>query len=131
MTLTARQKSIAITTVVMLSGATLAGVAIGLVRDRDLPPSIVGVLAAMALAGAFLATLPRWHRLDHMQQDSRLLSWYWGGGFGGGLGLVLALLFGGGRSPLFAGAALVWLLQFAGYVVFRLRWWLAHRPQGS
>jgi hypothetical protein len=64
-----------------------------------------------------------------MQRDSRLNSWYWGGGFGGGAGLVLALLFTGVRSQVFAGAALVWALQFTGYAVARLHWWLVHRTE--
>jgi hypothetical protein len=74
-------------------------------------------LAIVVLVGAFISMVPRWQMLDHMQKDSRLTSWYWGGGFGGGAGLVVALMFSGVRSPFFAGAALVWLLQCTGYAI--------------
>ncbi|OAN65939.1 hypothetical protein A7X12_14480 [Sphingomonas sp. TDK1] len=108
----------------------LAGIAGGIViglGPQFLGLAVCAILTVTVLTGIFLAMVPRWRMLDHLQQDSRLASWYWGGGFGAALGLVLAILAVGVRSPLFLGAALLFLLQFAGYSVVRLRWWLAHR----
>lgn len=130
MAITARQWKIGIAAIGAISAATIGGFLIGVI-PRYLSPTWGGVLATTVLIGAFLASLPRWHRLDHMQRDSRLVGWYWGGGFGGGLGLVLTLVFAGVRSPFFAGAALIWLLQFTGYALARLQWWLAHRSKAG
>jgi len=130
MAITARQKKIGFAGVASVAAAILGGLLIGL-GALYLSQAAASVLAAIVLLVVFLAMLPRWRTLDHMQQDSRLVSWYWGGGFGGGLGLILALVIAGARSPLFAGAALVWLLQFMGYAVARLRWWLAHRSEAE
>lgn len=125
-----RQRKLAMAAVTMVLAAIAAGILIGLL-PRYLPLAAGGPLAALVLLGAFMAMLPYWRRLDHMQQDSRLLSWYWGGTFGGGVGLLLALMAASPRSPLFAGAALVWGLQFAGYTAVRLRWWLTHRAPSA
>jgi hypothetical protein len=126
MAITARQRKIGIAGVVAVSAAVGGGSLIGII-PRYLPPTLGGVLAIAVLIGVFLTMVPRWRMLDHMQQDSRLDSCYWGGSFGGAVGLILAIVFAGVRSPLFAGAALIWLFQFTGYALARLRWWLAHR----
>lgn len=123
-----RRKAIWSTTALSIIAAAVAGGLFGLFGIGASSPVAV-MIAVTVLAGAFVAALPRWRRLDHMERDSRLLGWYWGGGFGGGLGLLLALAMGGARSPVFAGAALVWLLQFGGYVVWRLGWWIHHRAE--
>lgn len=130
MAITARQRKIGFAGAAAVSAAAVGGLLIGL-GPHYLPQAGAGVLAAIVLMGVFLATVPRWRRLDDMQRDSRLVSWYWGGGFGSGLGLLLALVLAGVRSPLFEGAALVWLLQFLGYAVARFRWWLAHRSAAA
>lgn len=130
MAITARQWKIGIAGVAAMAAATGGGFLIGII-PHYFAPAIGGLLAVTILGAVFLAMLPRWRSLDYMQQDSRLASWYWGGGFGGGAGLLLALVIAGVSSPFFAGAALVWLLQCAGYVMARLRWWLAHRSKAS
>jgi hypothetical protein len=89
------------------------------------------LLVVAILAAAFLGMLPWWRNLDHMQRDSHLVSWYWGGSFGGGLGLLLIMAIAGVRGDMFAGAALVWLGQTAGYAIALLKWWITHRPQAS
>jgi hypothetical protein len=126
MALTARQRKIGIAGVVAMCAAVAGGFLIGLI-PHYLAAAVRGFLAMMVLAGVFLAMVPRWRMLDHMQQDSRLAGWYWGGSFGGAVGLVLAILVVGVRSPLFTGAALLWLFQFTGYSAARLHWWFAHR----
>lgn len=130
MAITARQRKIGIAGVAAISGAAVGGFLIGII-PQYLAPTLGAALAIAVMIGMFGATLPRWRMLDHMQQDSRLASWYWGGGFGGAVGLVLAIVFAGVRSSLVAGAALIWLFQFTGYAVARFRWWRAHRSRAA
>jgi hypothetical protein len=128
MGITARQKRVARVTLLLACASVAAGLLIGTFSRYQFSISSLA-LAIVVLVGAFISMVPRWQMLDHMQKDSRLTSWYWGGGFGGGAGLVVALMFSGVRSPFFAGAALVWLLQCTGYAIARFRWWLAHRSE--
>lgn len=126
----ARQRQIVMAGIWALAAAAAGGLLIG-ISPRLLPPAATGVLAVVTLAGVFLAIRPRWRRLDDLERHSRLSSWYWGGGFGWALGLVLAAVLAGVRSPIFAGAALVSLLQFTGYAAARLQWWLEHRAPAA
>jgi hypothetical protein len=130
MIFTARQRKIGIAGALSVFAAAGGGLLIGLLPGYQ-APVLSGAMSVAVLIGVFLAMLPRWRRLDHMQRDSRLSSWYWGGSFGAAAGLVLALLFTGARSPFFAGAAMIWLLQFTGYAVARLWWWRAHRADAA
>jgi hypothetical protein len=113
-----------------LAMGVLAGVAGGLLvtaGEHGVAKWAVLALMAAVLAAVFAAAGPWWARLDDMQRDGRLVSWYWGGAFGGGLGLLAALALGGTRSPLVYGALLVWVPQCAGYLLYRLGWTLSHR----
>ncbi|WP_237718466.1 hypothetical protein [Sphingomonas sp. ATCC 31555] len=130
MAVSARQRKIGVAAAVMMLGSVVAGLVIAIL-PLHLPIAIAGGLAALVLAAAFLVALPWWRMLDYMQRDGHLFSWYWGGSFGGGLALVLLAIGTGVRSPWFAGAALVWLLQCGGYGISRLIWWFAHRSQAS
>jgi hypothetical protein len=95
-------------------------------------PLVVIVLACAALTGAaLLAAMPWWRRLDHMARDAHLSAWYWGASFGGGVALLAAIASSGVGSPLFHGAALVFLAQVAAYVVCWLAWWAMRRPRAS
>lgn len=130
MAVSARQRKIGIAFAAMMLCAAIAGLLIAILSSH-VSMGVAGLLAALVLAAALLAARPWWRMLDHMQRDAHLTSWYWGGSFGGGLGLVLAIIAAGTRSPLFAGAALVWLLQCAGYGIALLIWRFAHRSQPS
>jgi hypothetical protein len=78
MAITARQKQIYIAGALMMSAAAGGGLLIGIL-PRYQTPVFSGTLAIAVMIGVFLTMLPRWRMLDHMEQDSRLLSWYWGG----------------------------------------------------
>lgn len=80
----------------------------------------------LALAG----TLPWWRRLDAMQKDAHLVSWYWGG-MAGGMAVLMALATGAGiRSDLARGGGLVLVGQGAAFLIFFVVWkWQRRGPQ--
>lgn len=129
-----RERKLWIAVALGLLVASLGGLLCGLVifvgRDH-ISPLAAGLLVVAIWAAVFLGMLPWWRNLDHMQRDSHLVSWYWGGSFGGGLGLLLVMAIAGVRGDMFAGAALVWLGQTAGYAIALLKWWITRRPQAS
>lgn len=130
-----RSRKLWVAAALAVLGASVAGLLSGVIlfklRD-DVSILAATPLVALLLTLAFLAMLPWWRKLDHMERDSHLTSWYWGGTFGGGLGLLLILFVSGDiRSPLFIGAAIVWLAQAAGYVIGLLHWWIVHRAKAS
>jgi len=57
-------------------------------------------------------------------------NWFWGGSFGGGLGLLLLILIGG-KNDVVLGAAAVWIAQFIGYAIAFIGWKIAHRAAES
>jgi hypothetical protein len=118
--------------------ALLAAMGVGLVcgvlimAGRGHLPLAAIVLACAVLIGlALLACMPWWRRLDHMSRDAHLTAWYWGASFGGGVALLAAIASSGVRSPLFHGAALVFLAEVAAYGVCWLAWWAMRRPSAS
>jgi hypothetical protein len=124
--LSVRQRKLGVAMCLAGAGAVLAGLLVGRL-PRQWPLALTAPIAVTCPAAAFIGLRPWWRALDHMQKDSRLRCWYWGGSLGGGVALLLAAVGSGVRSPFFAGAVLVWLLQFAGYAAERCLWWLAHR----
>lgn len=112
-------------TLVSLLGTLLAGLIV--YHGRDSAPTAVLVVAIAAILGAAVAAmLPWWRRLDHMQRDSHLTSWYWGGSFGGGFGLLSLVVIGNGDA-MAQGGAVVWIAQMIGYAVAFIGWKIAHR----
>jgi len=116
----------AFATVVSLIGGLLAA-SIAAHGRGQAPFAVLALLIAIILGVTFAAMLPWWRKLDHMQRDSHLTSWYWGGSFGGGLGLLLIILIDREPNQLMLGGALVWLAQLIGYVVAFIGWKIAHR----
>lgn len=111
-------------------GGGLAVVAVTYGRG-NLPLAVIAPLAvALAVAG-FIASLPWWRKLDYMQRDSHLVSWYWGGGIGAVVGLIVTLGLFGRESHLVAGAALVLSAQVFGYAAALVVWWFRHRGKVS
>lgn len=80
----------------------------------------------LALAG----TLPWWRKLDAMQKDAHLESWYWGG-MAGGVAVLMALAVGAGiRSDLARGGGLVLVGQGVGFLIFFVVWkWQRRGPE--
>ena len=113
------------------TGATAGSALLGIRTLSATTGKPAGLLVILIWVAVFLAMLPWWRNLDHMQHDSHLVSWYWGGSFGGGLCLMLVMAIAGVRSEMFAGAALVWLAQIAGYAIALLKWWITHRAEAS
>jgi hypothetical protein len=71
---------------------------------------------------ALLACVPWWHRLDDMQKQGHLVSWYWGG-TGGGIVALMALVAGSGvRSDLASGGMIVLLGEAAAFLACWAFW---------
>lgn len=111
-------------------GGALCSVVI-LLQRQHLPMPMAGLLLLAIVVAVAFAQLPWWRRLDHMQRDSHLSSWYWGGAFGGGIAIVSIVLATGTKSQMATGALLVWLAQALGYGIWQLRWRIVHRAHAS
>jgi hypothetical protein len=74
------------------------------------------LLTVMGLV--FLGTYPWWRRLDDVQRQSHLVSWYWGGMIGGVV-VLMALIAGAGvHSDLARGGVFVIVGQAIGFAIF-------------
>ena len=83
------------------------------------------LLAVCALA--FAACIPWWRRLDEMQKNWHLVSWYWGG-LAGGLAVMMALVAATGvHSDLSKGALYMAMGQAVAFLIFFAGWSLRHR----
>ena len=113
----------------VLAAAIIAG---RLVR-LDSPGQNFWLLFPASVAVCWLAlagTLPWWRRLDAMQKDAHLVSWYWGG-MAGGMAVLMALATGAGiRSDLARGGGLVLVGQGVAFLIFFVVWkWQRRGPQ--
>jgi hypothetical protein len=89
-------------------------------------PALVAVCAL-----AFAACIPWWRKVDHMQREGQLVSWYWGG-IGGATLVLLALVAATGvNSDLARGAMYLVLGQTAGFLAYWFAWQWAHRGAES
>ena len=86
------------------------------------------LVAVCVIAG--MASGPWWRRLDDMQREGQLISWYWGG-IGGGLVMLMDIVARTGvRDPLFTGGVLLLAGQSVGYVIYWAAWaWARRRPR--
>jgi len=118
--------------------ALLAAMGVGLVcgvlitaGQGHIPLALIVLACAVLIGVALLACMPWWRRLDHMARDAHLTAWYWGASFGGGVALLATIASSGFRSPLFQGAALVFLAEVAAYGVCWLAWWAMRRSKAA
>jgi hypothetical protein len=78
------------------------------------------LIAACVVAG--WAAAPWWRRMDDMQREGHLISWYWGG-IGGALVALMALVAATSvRSQLATGGFLVLIGETAGFFIYWLFW---------
>jgi hypothetical protein len=78
------------------------------------------LLAVMALA--FAGTLPWWRKLDDMQKQGHLVSWYWGG-LAGGLAAMLGLVAAYGVDSAISQGSLITVMgQAVGFLVAWAIW---------
>jgi len=117
----------------LASAAALALAAAGLilVGHDKLPDWLVILALALLTAGYCYSGLPWWRRLDHMERDSWLLAWFWGGGFGGATALLATMVLTGIDSDWFKGALLVMGAQSTGHSLFQVAWRRLHRGAPS
>jgi uncharacterized membrane protein YfcA len=104
---------------------TVIGAALGLLLRAVSPGEHFWLVFLALLAGcvlAFWACIPWWRRMDDMQKEGHLVSWYWGG-IGGGIAVLMAIIAGYGlRSDQATGVLMVLTGQVAGFLLFWLFW---------
>lgn len=105
--------------------AAVAGIMIGkaVPTGTGVDNSALALLAAFGLWGLLLATTWLWwRRIDDVQRQGQLVSWWWGG-LSGALVTVAYLLATFGRhDDVSLGATYVFFGQFAGYAIVWLIW---------
>ena len=117
-----------------LVGALAAGLVAGRIVRLGAPGEnfwlVFPVLVAVC-ALAFAACIPWWRKVDHMQKEGHLISWYWGG-LGGAVVALMALVAATGvNSDMSKGAMYLVLGQTAGFLAYWLGWQWAHRGAES
>ena len=88
------------------------------------------IVFPVLLAGcglALLASVPWWNRLDDMQKQGHLVSWYWGGLAGGIISLMALVAYSGVRSDLATGGLTVLLSETAAFMLAWFFWAYARR----
>lgn len=80
---------------------------------------------------ALWACVPWWNRLDDMQKQGHLVSWYWGGLAGGIVSLMALVASSGVRSAIASGGLIVLLSEAAGFLLFWVVWAYARRGPGA
>jgi hypothetical protein len=110
--------------------APLVGIGGALLLRRVGPGEYFWLVFPILLTGcglALLACVPWWKRLDDMQKQGHLVSWYWGG-LAGGIASLMALVASRGvRSDLANGGMIVLLSEAVGFVLFWAVWAYARR----
>ena len=82
---------------------------------------VLGALLVVC-ALALWACLPWWNRLDDMQKQGHMVSWYWGGLAGGIAGLMWVVAAVGVHGQMAVGALIVFLGEAAGFLLFLFVW---------
>jgi len=117
-----------------LGGAVVAGLAAGRIVRSGAPGEnfwlVFPVLVAIC-ALAFAACIPWWRKLDHMQKEGHVVSWYWGGIGGAAVALMALVAASGVHSELSKGAMYLFLGQGAGFLAYWFGWQWAHRGAES
>jgi uncharacterized membrane protein len=112
--------------VAALSVAVLAGAVGSLVVRYSEPGENFWLVypALLAVFGlAFAAVMPWWRRLDDLQKEGQLVSWYWGGQIGAVVVLMALVAANGAHSDFARGGAAV----FMGEAMFFGAAWLIWR----
>jgi membrane protease YdiL (CAAX protease family) len=72
-----------------------------------------------------------WRKIDDLQQQGQLVSWYWGGTFGGLALLIYVITFFGRESDFTQGAVMMATAQLAGFLIVWFVWLLRGRGQSE
>lgn len=127
------RSKIRMATIVALSAAIAAGILAGRVARAGQPGEhfwIVFPLLLVICLAAFAGSIPWWRRLDDLQKNGHLLTWYWGGTIGLAVALMALIASTGVESPLTKGAMYLIMGQVGGFLLAFLIWWLRGRgPQ--
>jgi hypothetical protein len=91
---------------------------------------LVFPLLLLVAAALMLAPMPWWNRLDDVQKQGQLNSWYWGSLPGGLAVLMWIVAATGPDSPASKGAVAMFIGQAAGFMVaFAVWWWRGRGPK--
>ena len=87
------------------------------------------VFPVLLIAGglAMWACVPWWNRLDDMQRQGHLVSWYWGGTGGAVVALMALFAAKGVRSEMASGGVIVLLAEAVAFLLFWAVWALRRR----
>lgn len=88
-------------------------------------------LFLIGFGAAFAFFLPYWNRLDDLQKQGQLVSWYWGGMGGAIVMLAWLLAMNLHRSEFGRGAGLMLLAQVIGFAVAWVIWGLRGRGRAE
>lgn len=80
-------------------------------------------LLLLVAAAIMLVPMPWWNKLDDVQKQGQLTSWYWGGMAGGLVVLMWIVAATGPDSPVSKGAVAMFLGQGAGFAITWAIWW--------
>ena len=88
-------------------------------------------LFLLGFGAIFAFCMPYWRRLDDVQKQGQLTSWYWGGMAGAVLMLAWLVAMGAHRSEFGMGAGIMLLVQTTGFAVAWGVWGLRGRGQAE
>jgi hypothetical protein len=111
--------------------APLIGIAAALFLRKIGPGEHFWLVFPILVVGcvvALLACVPWWNRLDDMQKQGHLVSWYWGGTAGAIVSLMGLVAHSGVRSDLATGGMIVLLAEAGAYLLWWAFW--AHGRRG-
>ena len=92
---------------------------------------LVFPILVVGCALALLACVPWWNRLDDMQKQGHMVSWYWGGTAGGITSLMALVAYSGVRSDLATGGFVVLLTEAGAFLLAWALWAYARRGPKS
>lgn len=127
------RRKVRIATIVAFAAAVSGGILAGRVARMGPPGEhfwIVFPLLLVVCLLAFAGSLPWWRRLDDVQKNGHLITWYWGGTIGLVVALMALIAGTGVESQFTKGAMYLIIGQTAGFLLAFGLWWLRGRgPQ--
>jgi hypothetical protein len=106
-------------------GAVIAGLIVGRIARSSAPGEnfwLIFPLLLLVGALALLGTWPWWRRIDDIQKNGHMLSWYWGSTVGAVILLMWVIAATGVNSDVTKGATAMFMAQGLGFLVVFGSW---------